>query len=184
LVIGLAPATSKKMRKSRVKSDLHQIETAIENYKAKFGVYPPDNQTVVPNSQSHYPFPNQLLYELTGCAYQKPAGPFECVFNNTTLSTSDLTKVLNTDGIQNSSDDRKEVRSFFKELKATQVGKYTTTGVDIYMLKVPFPGPDGATNYWKYVSKNPTNNTQTFDLWAEIVVGGTTNLIGNWSGAE
>ena len=45
------------------------------------------------------------------------------------------------------------------------------------------------TNAWRYVVAKPrrgqndpypTNNPNTFDLWAEVVIRGRTNLIGNW----
>ncbi len=178
LVVGVGPAVQRKMREARVKSDLSQIVTAIENYKAKFGVYPPDNQTPIVDSQSHLPFPNQLFYELTGCVYSK--NTFECLFNNKVLSSADLRTALATDGIQNSSDTRNDVRNYFKELKASQVGIYTNNNVPLSVLVVPFPGPDGTPNYWKYVSKNPTNNPTTFDLWAEIKIGKEIKTIGNW----
>ena len=60
--------------------------------------------------------------------------------------------------------------------------KVTGRKVTFSALRVPFAGPDGPSkpNYWNYVSKNPTNNAQTFDLWAVVVIGRTTNVIGNW----
>ena len=36
-------------------------------------------------------------------------------------------------------------------------------------------------NPWRYVSSNPTNNPGEFDLWVDIIVGGKTNRICNWS---
>jgi prepilin-type N-terminal cleavage/methylation domain-containing protein len=187
LVVGLGPGASRNMKEKRVKSDLRQLETAIENYKAKYGSYPPDNQFPVNgNPQSHFGFPNQLYYELKGCFYQASSGAFQSVHNSTVLKASDLHTVFNTDGIQNAGEDRSAIPDFFKELKPPQVVVYTNFGggqrIPIYALTVPVAGPNGPSkpNYWNYVSKNPTNNAQTFDLWAVVVIGRTTNVIGNW----
>ena len=187
LVIGLGPGASRSMKVKRVQSDLRQIETAIESYKAKYGSYPPDNQYPVNgNAQAHGGFPNQLFYELKGCYYQPQAGTFQSVYNNNVLRISQVKQVFNTDGIQNASEDRTAIQDFLKEMKPEQALVYTNIGggqtIPIFALRVPFAGPDGPSkpNYWNYVSKNPTNNAQTFDLWAVVVIGRTTNVIGNW----
>ena len=187
LVIGLGPGASRSMKVKRVQSDLRQLETAIESYKAKYGSYPPDNQYPVNGSaQAHGGFPNQLFYELKGCYYQPQAGTFQSVYNNNVLKISQVKQVFNTDGIQNASEDRTAIQDFLKEMKPEQAVFYTNIGggqtIPIFALRVPFAGPDGPSqpNYWHYVSKNPTNNAQTFDLWAVVVIGRTTNVIGNW----
>jgi hypothetical protein len=51
---------------------------------------------------------------------------------------------------------------------------------DVYALSIPVKGPDGELNTWRYVSRNPTNNTETFDLWAEVVIGNKKIIIPNW----
>jgi hypothetical protein len=57
----------------------------------------------------------------------------------------------------------------------------------VELLVVPVPGPNDLTtesgrkiNPWRYNSKTPVHNPDTYDLWAEIVIGGQTNIIGNW----
>jgi hypothetical protein len=47
-------------------------------------------------------------------------------------------------------------------------------------LVVPYKGPNGDYNPWRYVSSNALHNPEGFDLWAEVVVGGKTIVIGNW----
>jgi type II secretory pathway pseudopilin PulG len=49
--------------KSRARTEMEQIVTALELYKAKRGQYPPDNH--LPNGQPN-PYLNQLYYELAG----------------------------------------------------------------------------------------------------------------------
>jgi len=41
LVVGVAPVASKRMREARIRAELAALVTAIESYKAKYGVYPP-----------------------------------------------------------------------------------------------------------------------------------------------
>ncbi len=47
-------------------------------------------------------------------------------------------------------------------------------------LVVPYKGPNGDYNPWRYISSNALHNPDGFDLWAEVVVGGKTVVIGNW----
>lgn len=64
LVVGLAPLAGARMRESRMKAELNDLVTAIENYKARFGIYPPDNYDPVRRTVN--PVLNPLYYELSG----------------------------------------------------------------------------------------------------------------------
>ena len=69
-------------------------------------------------------------------------------------------------------------------------GNYTVLG-----LVVPGPvGPVGSVNNlqlptttlpyinpWHYNSANPTNNPDSYDLWIDVIWGGKTNRVNNWS---
>jgi len=71
-----------------------------------------------------------------------------------------------------------------KEIKPAQYGTNTAVGVEVRMLGVAIDGPvipQWTINPFRYNSSNPTNNVNTFDLWVDIVVGGKTNRINNWS---
>jgi hypothetical protein len=46
--------------------------------------------------------------------------------------------------------------------------------------QAPFPTPYHTVNPWRYVSTNPTNNPNSFDLWAEVPLGREIKIIGNW----
>jgi hypothetical protein len=35
-------------------------------------------------------------------------------------------------------------------------------------------------NPWRYNASTPTHNPDSYDLWAEILIAGKTNIIGNW----
>ena len=41
-------------------------------------------------------------------------------------------------------------------------------------------GAAKVVNPWRYNATNPTNNPNSYDLWAEIRVGDDTLIIGNW----
>jgi hypothetical protein len=47
-------------------------------------------------------------------------------------------------------------------------------------LIVPYKGPHGEPNLWHYNSSRPKYNSDSYDLWADVVVGGKTITIGNW----
>lgn len=64
LVVGIAPVAGKRMKEARIKTELAALVTAIESYRAKYGVYPPDNYD--PARRITNPTLNSLYYELTG----------------------------------------------------------------------------------------------------------------------
>lgn len=39
--------------------------------------------------------------------------------------------------------------------------------------------PDGV-NFWRYISGDPTNNLESYDIWAPVGISGETVKIGNW----
>jgi hypothetical protein len=52
-------------------------------------------------------------------------------------------------------------------------------------LKIFAEGPAhsiGGTkiNSWRYNSTSPIHNVGKYDLWAEVIIGNNTNVIGNW----
>jgi len=62
LIIPITGAVTRTKLRSRTRAELRSIESAIENYRAKKGYYPPDN----PGNGN---FLNQLYYELSGTVY-------------------------------------------------------------------------------------------------------------------
>jgi len=64
LVVGLAPAANRRMKEARIRTELAALVGAIEAYKTRFGVYPPDNYDPVLKRSN--PVQHSLFYELTG----------------------------------------------------------------------------------------------------------------------
>jgi prepilin-type N-terminal cleavage/methylation domain-containing protein len=174
-----------KAMKTRAKAELQTVALAIDAYRSKLGYYPPDNR-------NNYGV-NTLFYELVGCTR---------VNNNATISTftpldgsppvsstalraqtSNLIEGIgNSSTSSSSSDEGRVAQSFLKELKLTQ---YADSN-GIRRLGVAIEGPNSAMvgnllTPFRYNSSNPTNNPNSYDLWVDIIVGGKTNRISNWS---
>jgi prepilin-type N-terminal cleavage/methylation domain-containing protein len=185
LVVGLVgrAATARKIK--RVKVELAQLETAIDSYKSKKGFFPPSN------GDTNIVTTNQLFYELTGTIFTN--GIFQTVNGTETIDDSTVDSYFKTKGFANSATsdtpaDSREVKNFFPGLKAAQYQDVNPAdNVNVQLLIVPVAGPDDIDvngrkiNPWRYNSAAPTHNPDTYDLWAEIVVAGKTNIIGNWN---
>ena len=196
MLLGALPAISDKRTRSKVRAELKQLVLAIEAYKAKHGFYPPDNTGAAPTAISQPP----LFYELVGTTVtSNPDGSnarYLPLDGNPELTQQDVRDDFSTDGFLNIGPERAEVKSFLPNLKTNLqyvVSPFSTTGKGI-VLRVPARGPRNATvpaaedlNAWKYIvakgnttGRYPTNNPNTFDLWADVVIRGKVVSIGNW----
>lgn len=164
LVVGAASHARETTVRSRVKTELSQLVTAIESYHKKFGFYPPDN----PNNPAKPP----LYYELTGNVdHQLALG-------------AGVTAEFSVKGIVNAQRDENGRDVTFLPNLGVEGKNYKEINAapKAYALTVPAPGdgPNPNLNLWRYVSKNPTNNPERFDLWAEVMIGNKKVVIGNW----
>jgi prepilin-type N-terminal cleavage/methylation domain-containing protein len=155
LLVGATSHLGETKARSLVKTELENVKTAIEAYHKKYGFYPQGN----PGNPAKPP----LYYELTGTQLTPPVA-------NGQFGVKGIVNEVGREG-----------ENFFKNLGVE--GK-SYRDIDppngVFVLTVPYKGPDGDINPWRYVSKNPTNNTETYDLWAEIQVGNKKIVIGNW----
>jgi prepilin-type N-terminal cleavage/methylation domain-containing protein len=179
--------------RNRTRAELSQIETAIETYKTKLGFYPPDNPLTATNW-----FINQLYYELrgttkSGTLYQTLDGSaqitdapasFQAAFGSS--STTKLTGFMNC-AKAGAGDDAPNAVNFLTGLKPGQF-LAVTSPVKSTVLGVSLGGSPvftGANNSeivpYGYNSSSPIHNARSFDLWVDIIVGGKTNRICNWS---
>lgn len=106
LVVGLAPTVSERMKESRIKSELAELQVAIDAYKAKFGIYPPDNGMFLkgPLSESDtekYSALNPLYYELGGVFVDNVNKVFLTADTKQQLSPTFVAKWFNRDGFVN-----------------------------------------------------------------------------------
>lgn len=196
MIIGLSSITSSKMRLARVRGELSQLVTSIELYKAKYGVYPPDNQVkdgngfqVLGSSAT-----NQLVLELSGCLVTNKAfsSPYIRTLSggDKLVTSSELQGFFGNpvDGILNASEKASKTRNFLDNYSNKRFGLLTNISrtFTINILKVPVEAPLyqaalvsrgkgwrilGKDNPWHYNSTDPTNNPGKFDLWAEFQLG-------------
>jgi prepilin-type N-terminal cleavage/methylation domain-containing protein len=159
LVTGVGRTAYRARVESRVKTELHMLVGAIEAYHKKFGFYPPDNA----NDSTRPP----LYYELVG-------------WTGTANELGDITNAFGVGGFVNSDPERKNFLANLKPKGFTAIPGRTPP---IYVLTFPAvgPGAEGAFfNTWNYRSTKPTNNTESFDLWINLILSSKTNTISNW----
>ncbi len=176
LIIALAGPAGRSRIKARVRAEMHQFETLIEEYKTDYSFYPPDNT----NDCTH----PQLVYELMGATNM---GTYYALPNATNISIVNYSNLFYRNGIVNSKplNADEKPRSYFSHIKQQQFTNLVDFGNALYFtLPVDYSSRDvkTKTNTWRYVSTNPTNNgTGHFDLWADINIGGKTERMSNWN---
>ncbi len=180
LVTGLAGRANKIKKINRVRTELEQLDTVIESYKEKKGFYPPSN------GDANNVATNQLFYELTGTFFNANDNTFEPINGSEKVSAAEVLNIFGVEGFANSSTEKGEIKNFFTTMKTSQSVIFSNNP-DVQLLVVPVEGPndillsDGRKiNTWRYNASNPTHNPESFDLWAELLIGGKTNIIGNW----
>src|SRR5438552_5462431 len=195
LIVGLAKNAGQSNKRGRIQAERDQVITAIEAYKAHFGHYPPDN--FVPSLKIVNPVTNQLFYELTGVIVDESKGMFHARDREQRISSGTEMTYFNRAAFVNAGTNPKELKAFINA-KASQRRAISSAspGPEIEVLAVTVDWPNDPTfapfkssadpqirrvNPWRYVKTNPTNNPDSFDLWAEFVEGGKIKVISNWS---
>ena len=99
-VVGLAPIANRRMKEARVRAELAAVAGAIDSYKAKFGVYPPDNYD--PITKRSNPAQASLFYELTGVLVDNQKQRLIASDDNEEIDPNDFLKYFGRDGVLNS----------------------------------------------------------------------------------
>lgn len=189
LIIPITGAVTRHKLRSRTRAELNLLDTAIQNYKTKRGYYPPDNP-------GNAEFLNQLYYELSGTILSN--GVYVTLDGSSVLDTNAVNSPIYGKGFQaivnttiGAGDEGRAAQKFIRDLKPAQVAELKS-GAKILVGSVGWDSPTGQPiavppakvpklNPFCYVSSNPTNNPNSFDLWIDILVQGKTNRICNWS---
>jgi prepilin-type N-terminal cleavage/methylation domain-containing protein len=193
LTIPVLSAVKALEYKKVAQGELGNLETALENYKAKYGAYPPSNKN--PGSANYDPaILNQLYYELSGVTRDAVKNTFTTLDGATTISANDYKAAFGVDGVENCTqgggEDGISAKNFLPGLKQNQISDNVSNNlVRTTMLITSVGGPDdgyrpldaAALNPFRYNSTNPTNNPGSYDLWIDLRIGGKTNRISNWS---
>jgi prepilin-type N-terminal cleavage/methylation domain-containing protein len=188
-------------------AEMGQLETAIDRYKAAYGFYPPDNPCGSLVNQPRGPLVNQLYFELLGTTFNTTNTTYQSLDDPTiVVKQSDLGGIFGStngncvNGFMNctkpgSGEDTRAAQNFLPGLKPDQVVVFTNNFpnnmVPIKLIITAVGGPDitylplgpnaPGINPWRYNSSNPANNPGAYDLWVQLVIGGQTNLVCNWS---
>jgi prepilin-type N-terminal cleavage/methylation domain-containing protein len=181
-------AVKKRQVINQTQAEMGQLNAAIQNYHATYGIYPPDNPGNALN--------NQLYYELVGMTNTSPPGVSPVVYRtldgSQTIDSAQLATAFGAGvgGIVNCSkfkagEEAQPAQNFLHDLRPNQ----TAVVGNVTLLVASVGGPDASyaplgtadVNPWRYNSSNPTNNPGTYDLWVQLVIIGKTNLVCNWS---
>jgi prepilin-type N-terminal cleavage/methylation domain-containing protein len=186
---------TKKKYINTAQSEMALIAAALERYKSVYGTYPPSNCINVTNI-----LVNPLYYELQGTTnngtFYIALDGMHAISSTTVFLPNTVHSHFGVDGFINcshgSGDDAVLAKVFLPSLKENQVATVTnpassTEGVGVLISSVggpdlayqPFHAPH--LNPWRYNSATPTNNPGSYDLYIQLVIGGKTNLICNWS---
>ncbi len=204
IAVGLTSAAKNARINSRGETELRQIQTAIEAYKADRNAFPPDHRLQNVSGVKVDPAVNPLYYELIGMdlsgtdnnAVFRPKGADT---STPGFTANQVEQVFGRRGFLNASANPSEPPQTYLDPKASSVwrGKIDTGGPEVQLLITPFPwqprwgqapvptampspGEPRSPNPWRYVSTSPTNNVGGFDLWAEIYVGNNKRVFKNW----
>ena len=199
MTVPITGAVKRNRMRAAARTEMEQIATAIESYKAKLGHYPPDN---VDKNNLVNPRINQLYFELIGTTndgtYYATRDGGARIRDSVADFSAFLGPATTVNGIVNAtkrlaSDEARASSSFLTGLKPAQIGEVTGQGGDTLKILIcsvpapvdpnnlyPVPGRPGL-NPWRYNSSNPTNNPNSYDLWIDLVISGKTNRICNWS---
>lgn len=194
LTLVVVGSIAKTKYRSVATAELHQIENALEDYKAKYGVYPPSNANIpgtYASPQTNADFP-PLYYELSGVGNNGTA--FTNLEGTAQIKMTDVQTAFGVGGFINCSkgggDDAVPARNFLPGLKANRIATVLDNNVWITNLVTSVNGPDAQymplgvanVNPFRYVYPG-INNPNSYDLYVEIRISGQTNLICNWSKA-
>jgi prepilin-type N-terminal cleavage/methylation domain-containing protein len=192
IIGGLGAAKNKSFRTTAT-GELKFVEAAIENYKAKYGSYPPGNQGAASATYDPLIY-NQLYYELSGVTYNASADLYTTLDGATTITGADFKTAFGVGAIVNvskgSGDDGVSAQNFLAGLKAKQIYQPITNNLKpTTVLVASIGGPDLTyqpfgvqdANPFHYNSTNPTNNPGAYDLWIDLQIGGKPYRIGNWT---
>jgi prepilin-type N-terminal cleavage/methylation domain-containing protein len=184
LIFPVVGGIKKKAVIKRVETQLKAIESAIENYKANVGVYPPEN----PGN----PALNPLFYELAGTTnlnsgtvqFQSSSGIG--IANVAGFFGGGINGFVNV--AKGSGDELQAAKNCISNIKPSQYLEVTNGGTFGTLLGITDVGPSMFTatsektlNPWRYTSSSATNNQGRYDLWVDVIIAGKTNRISNWT---
>jgi prepilin-type N-terminal cleavage/methylation domain-containing protein len=173
------------------RAEMEFIQTALENYKAKYGAYPSGNSAsaVLP----------QLYYELAGTSQTTINGNsyFQTLDGSSQILVSDVVNAYGVGGFINSTkgtgEDDTKAKNFIVGIRQQNIYSPVTNNswnknILTTVLVTSVGGPDATYQPLQASGLNPfryaypgTNNPNGYDLWVQLVIKGKTNLLCNWN---
>ena len=172
----------KKQYISTAQAEMARIETALDNYKAKYGVYPPSNQNATNvylplNDRSQF---SQLYYELSGTTN---TGTAYLSLDGNRMLIGDVNTAYGVGGFINCSkgggEDAVPAKNFLLGFNAKLIYYPLTNGViPTTVLVSSVGGPDlnyqpvkgAGINPFRYVYPGVINPS-SYDLWVQLSIG-------------
>jgi prepilin-type N-terminal cleavage/methylation domain-containing protein len=171
LILSGSAYASKTVKIRRAQTELNELITALEAYKARLGFYPPDNAD---------PSRPPLYYELSGM-YEVGGNNFTTTDGGDTLATAAINTAFGVGGFANTAPNRAEAQRFLNELKDRNI--HDDGGIKFLRSAIKNL-EDEPLPVWNYVSRNPTNNPKAFDLWTVLYIGTNPVVVGNWRSGQ
>jgi len=187
----------------KARAELQQLELAIGSYKTKNGYLPPSNPLADQSqpAKRHFFALNPLFFELKGT--KLAANAYQTLDSRVSVPTADVSAAFGggISGFMNCTrgggDESASAQDYLKDFKPGQFVLGTTSGgrklvlltctvqwsKDLPPVVADFtPDEPGIyPNPWRYNSSSPTNNPGHYDLWVDLIIGGKTNRVSNWS---
>jgi prepilin-type N-terminal cleavage/methylation domain-containing protein len=178
LIAGVMSRATIHTMKAVAETEEAEMVSAIQEYHDKLGFYPPDNPSD--------PAMNPLWFELSGTINN--GVNYVTLDGSGQISAADINAKFNRQGFANSgtktqsTDESSAPISFLTQLRPRQVVQPDFNQPLIKILSCSAGAPPGSNlNPWHYVSSHPSHNVGAYDLWVDLVVGGKTYQVNNWS---
>ncbi len=173
---------------SVAQTELNQVSTAIEAYKARKGHYPPENAASPYTPANDYA--NPLYFELVGTTLtfdnSKGGYIYLTLDGSHWIPTNNVRAALGVGGFVNAgantrgSDDAPAPEAFLKELKPDQIG--VTNGANVLVCSEGWSKPNASRIApLGYTISHATNNPGSYDLWVDLYIRGKTYRFSNWT---
>jgi prepilin-type N-terminal cleavage/methylation domain-containing protein len=195
MVFAISGPAKRQQYLKTARAEMDQIETALDNFKAEYHVYPPGNTIsyTLPQTNVWY---SPLYYELSGVKNIDIGGTkyFQTLDGSAAIRAADVPSAFGVGGFINCAksgdEEAGKAQNFLSGLRVNRIASVTPPGSSaaVSNLITSVRGPDATYRPLGLPDVNPfryqypgVHNPNSYDLWVQLVISGKTNLICNWS---
>jgi prepilin-type N-terminal cleavage/methylation domain-containing protein len=188
LIFPVARTVKRQTILHSAQAQMAQLQTALERYKSVYGFYPPGSSRALTN-QLYFELEGTFLTNISGADYYMTLDHVSRI-PVTLLGTAFGAGV---GGFMNcekpgAPPDAPHAENFLTDLNTNQFNPVMVAGTAVDLMVTPVGGPDSSytplllpdVNPWRYVYPG-TKNPGSYDLYIQLVIGGKTNLVCNWT---